>query len=132
MAAHSNPFLIIFDSNTEAIYCIPVASKAASDWDVYFAKAILDELGYENVKVCIKCDQAPELLKLRSELGKLRDAPTVPIDVPARESNANGGMERAVRTWAGQFRTLKPHLEYELKSTLPLHHYLPVGRWYLS
>ena len=50
-----------------------------------------------------------------------------PIDVPARESKANGGMERAVRTWAGQLRTFKSHLEYELKSTLPLHH--PVFRW---
>ena len=46
----------------------------------------------------------------------------MPIDVPAGESKANGGMERAVRTWARQLRTLKSHLEYELKSTLPLHH----------
>ena len=27
-----------------------------------------------------------------------------------------------MRTWALQIRTLKSHLEYELKSTLPLHH----------
>ena len=49
------------------------------------------------------------------------------MDVPARESKANGAMEKAVRTWAGQFRTLKSHLEYETKIELPLHH--PVLQW---
>ena len=36
-------------------------------------------------------------------------------------------MEQAVRTWAGQLHTLKSHLGYKLKSTLPLHH--PVFQW---
>ena len=49
------------------------------------------------------------------------------MDVPVRESKANGAMEKAVRTWAGQFRSLKSHLEYELKTEIPLHH--PVLQW---
>ena len=32
-----------------------------------------------------------------------------------------------MRTWAGQFRSLKSHLEYELKTEIPLHH--PVLQW---
>ena len=36
-------------------------------------------------------------------------------------------MEKAVHTWAGQFRTLKSHLEYETKIEPPLHH--PVLQW---
>ena len=37
------------------------------------------------------------------------------MDVPVKESKANGAMEKSVRTWSGQFRTLKSHLEYEIK-----------------
>ena len=51
----------------------------------------------------------------------------MPMDVPARESKANGAMEKVVRTWAGQFRTLKSHLEYETKIEVPLPH--PVLQW---
>ena len=36
-------------------------------------------------------------------------------------------MEKAVRTWSGQYRTLKSHLEYELKVELPLDH--PMLQW---
>lgn len=43
------------------------------------------------------------------------------------ESKANAAMEKAVRTWAGQFRSLKSHLEYESKTEIPLHH--PVFQW---
>ena len=49
------------------------------------------------------------------------------MDVPVRESKANGAMEKSVRTWSGQFRSLKSHLEYELKIEIPLHH--PVLQW---
>ena len=51
----------------------------------------------------------------------------MPIDVPTKESKGNGAMERAVCTWTGQYRTLKSHLEYELKIELPLDH--PVHQW---
>ena len=89
-----------------------VASKATKPWIVEFVKHILYELVYGQLKISIKCDCARELHELRRETGNSREAPTVPIDVPARQSKANGGMERAVRTWAGQFRTLKSHLKY--------------------
>ena len=49
------------------------------------------------------------------------------MDVSVRESKANGGMEKAVRTWSGHFRSLKSHLEYELNTEMPLHH--PVLQW---
>ena len=65
--------------------------------------------------------------ELRRAVANSRTSPTVPMDVPVRESKANGAMEKAVRTWAGQFGSLKSHLEYELKTEIPLHH--PVLQW---
>ena len=63
---------------------------------------------------------ARELHELRRAIAGTRAYPTVRIDVPVKETKGNGGMEREVRTWAGQYRTSKAHLEYELKVELPL------------
>ena len=83
-SALSNPFLIVYDADSEAIYGLPVASKAADNWVVYALKSIIDELGYESLRISIKCDAAPELQALRRKVGALRHAPTVPIDVPVK------------------------------------------------
>ena len=126
-SAHQNPFLILFDNATEAIFAVAVPSKATKPWIVEFVKSVLYELGYGQLKIAIKCDQARELQELRRAVANSRTVATVPIDVPVRESKANGGMERAVRTWSGQFRTLKSHFEYETKTRIPLHH--PLLQW---
>ena len=126
-SAHRNPFLVLYDNETEAIFAVAVASKASKPWIVEHVKKVIYELGYDQLKIAVKCDGARELQELRRAIGNSREAPTVPIDVPVKESKANGGMERAVRTWTGQFRTLKSHLEYELKQKIPLRH--PILQW---
>ena len=35
-----------------------------------------------------------------------RSARTTPFDVPVREAQGNGGMERGIKTLQGQYRTL--------------------------
>ena len=56
------------------------------------------ELGYGELNIAIKCDGARKSQDLRRAVAKPRTAPTVPMDVPERESKASGGMEKAVRT----------------------------------
>ena len=41
----------------------------------------------------------------------MRTAPFTPIDVPVKESKMNGAVERAVKSWEGQFRTVRLHVE---------------------
>ena len=62
----------------------------------------------------MKNDGAPELKELRRLVSAKRSQPTFPLDVPVRESKGNGAVEKAVRTWQGQFRTLRSHLESEI------------------
>ena len=114
-AASGNPFLIVFDDHSESLYAVAVATKEYEDWLAEYVKAIIDELGYSGVRIVIKHDNAKELVRLRSEVAARRTAPTVPIDTPVKESKCNGAVERAVRTWQGQFRTLKDHLEHEIE-----------------
>ena len=125
--AHGSPFLILYDNASEALYCIACSTKACTPWVVEYVYSILWELGYGGITVSIKCDQAPELKEIRKQVSMRRNSPTVPIDVPVRESKANGSVERAVKTWQGQFRTLKSHLEFSVDKKLPKDH--PVFQW---
>ena len=59
--ALENPFLIMYDADLEAIYCLPVASKAVTDYVVHCAKSVVDELGYSELRIALKSDAAPEL-----------------------------------------------------------------------
>ena len=75
---------------------------------------VLSELGYYGVNVALKSDAAPELRELKKVVAAKRSSPTVPLEVPIRESKAHGAVARADRTWQGQFRTLKSHLSQRL------------------
>ena len=99
-SAPRSPFFILYDNETEGIFAVAVASKATKPWIVKFVKKVLYELGYGELKIAIKCDQAKELQELRRAVANSRTSPTAPMDVPVRESKANGAMEKAVRTWA--------------------------------
>ena len=120
--AHENPFLVLYDNQTEGIFAISVPSKAIKPWIVEYVKGVVYELGYSEMKIALKSDGARELHELRRAVAGSRVHPTIPIDVPVKESKGNGGMERAVRTWSGQYRTLKSHLEHEIKVAIPLNH----------
>ena len=44
--AHSNPFLVVYDNETEGIFAISVPSKATKPWVVEYVKSVIYELGY--------------------------------------------------------------------------------------
>ena len=44
---------------------------------------------------------------------------TVMLESPVRDSNASGTAERAVRSWAGQLRTIRHHVERRIKTSIP-------------
>ena len=109
--ALKKPFLIMYDVDSEAIYCLLGASKAVNEYVVYCVKSVIDELGYNEVRIAFKSDAAPELLQTREQVRNLRSAPTTPINVPVKESKMNGVVERAAMSVEGQFRTIQDHVE---------------------
>ena len=52
-SAHANPFLVLHDYETEAMFAIAVASKSTKEWIVEFVKQMLYELDYNDLKVAI-------------------------------------------------------------------------------
>ena len=102
-SAHSNPFLIVFGGDTEAIYAVAVPDKSCRPWVVEYLYMIIAELGYDGVRNAIKCGGAPELKEIRKLVSAKRSQPTVPLDVPVRESKGNGAVERAYAHGLGNF-----------------------------
>ena len=55
---------------------------------------------------------------MKKAVAVYRNAETVMLESPVRDFKANGAAERAVRTWAGQLRTLKHQFERRLECKL--------------
>ena len=52
-AASANPFLIVYDDYSAAMFAIAVATKEYEDWLAEYVKAIIEELGYGGARVAI-------------------------------------------------------------------------------
>ena len=67
----------------------------------------------------IRSDQEEAIMALKKAVAMYRQAETVMLESPVRDSKANGADERAVRSWAGQLRTIRHHVERRLKTSIP-------------
>ena len=69
-----DPFRIMYDADLEAIYCLPIESKAVTHYVVYCVKSIIDELGYSEVRIAFESGAAPELKQIREQVQDFRTA----------------------------------------------------------
>ena len=118
------PVLVMHDNKNQSIKALPVQEKGATEITVKWCVSTLEEAGYAGQKVVLKSDQEASIVALKKAIAATREGETVPIESPVRESKSNGAMERAVRTWAGQLRTLKHCFETRLGKRLPAGHVL--------
>ena len=116
--ASERPVLIMVDSKSDSIYALPTEKKGAVPWVLKWIIGKIDEMGYAGVKVTIKSDGEPAMIALVEAIAVARKAETVPIRSPVRESRCNGKVERAVRTWRGQFVAIKDHVETQIGKEL--------------
>lgn len=112
--AQANPYLALYDNDTGAFKIYRTMKKGVVKWVIDAIIKDLESMGYASCKICIRCDRENSLLAIRDAVSKKRRAPTVPLDVPVRESKSNGAMEKSIRTWQAQFRTLKESLQLKI------------------
>jgi hypothetical protein len=125
------PVLIAYEHKTGSIWAIEVDHKGvdtgtASDWIV----ERLSAAGYGGVKVTLKSDTEASVLALKNAIAVKREAETAMIESPVRESKSNGNVERAVRNWRDQYRTLRHHVEHRMKKTVP--NGSPLSTWLVT
>ena len=110
-SAKDHPVLIIYDKRTASMFALPVGHKGPQPWVVRWVVAKLNTIGYAGVEITVKSDGEAAIKALVNAIAVARKAVTAIIQSPARESQCNGAVERAVRTWRGQFVTLKDYAE---------------------
>ena len=66
-----------------------------------------DGSGCSGTPVSIRSDQEEAIMTLKKAVAIYRQAETVMVESPVRDSKANGAAERAVRSWASQLRTIR-------------------------
>ena len=103
----TKPVLVAVDRITGAIWALEVDGKGVDTGaGVKWLNEKLNMAGYSGVKVTLRSDQEPAILALKDALALERKAETAFIESPVRESKCNGLVERAIRNWRDQYRTL--------------------------
>ena len=110
--------LVGYDHQKSGFWALPVERKGAQEEVVKWIVDKIDEAGYAGMAVTIKSDQEPAMIALKQAIAVRRKAETIPIESPVRESKSNGRIERAIRTWQAQFRTMRHHLESRIAEKL--------------
>ena len=121
--------LVAYGSEWKTTRALGVHSKELSNDIVDFYVRKMDLSGHRGEKVTFKSDGEAAITAVKRAIAAARVVSSPLIETTVRESKGNGAVGRAVRTWQGQFRTLKAYFEDRsglAKSgrTLPLDHLL--------
>ena len=105
------PALVGYDHNSAGAWALAVEKKGVSETYTRWVNGKIDEAGCAGTPVTIRSDQEEAIVALKKSVAIYRKAETVLLESPVRDSKANGAAELAVKSWAGQLRTLRHHAE---------------------
>ena len=114
-----SPVLVGHDRTSESLWAMVAEAKGATDSSLKLAKERIDESRHLSTRIVLKSDQEEAIKAVKRAIAVMRQADTVMIESPLRDSKSNGSVERGVRTWAAQVRTLRHHLESRIKVKVP-------------
>ena len=103
--------LIGYDDKKKGLWALAVESKGPTDSSIEWLSSKIENSGYNGVNVTLKSDQGADIMLLKKAVSIKRNAETTMVESPVRVSKSNGQIERAIRTWQSQFRTLRLQLE---------------------
>ena len=111
----ATPVLVGYDHQSKGIWAMVVDNKGPTASSVQWLTEKIDKAGCKGVKIVLRSDQEESIKALKKAVAIKRQAETVMLESPVRDSRANGAAERAIRTWAAQVRTLRHQLEFKLQ-----------------
>ena len=126
------PILVAYDNIKGSIWALEVEEKGISNSSVAVSWLVgkLDASGYHGVGVSLKSDNEPSILALKDAVALARKGETSLVESPVRESKSNAHVERAIRSWRDQFRTLRHYSERRFGKPIPREH--PLTSWLVS
>ena len=103
--------LVGYDSETMGLWTMAVDAKGPTPSSTEWLSNKIEEAGYNGVSITLKSDQEESIKALKKAVSIKRTSTTAMIETPVRVSKAHGKIERAIRTFQSQFRTLRCQLE---------------------
>ena len=113
------PVFVGYDNDSHGIGAVAADAKGATKPSVQWVKGKVDEAGCSGTPISLRSDQDESIMALKRAVAIYRPAEIIMLESPVRDSKANGAAERAVRSWAGQLRTIRHHVERTLKVSIP-------------
>ena len=115
------PILVAYDNVKKSIWTLEVEEKGISNTNVAVNWLVskLDASGYHGVDISLKSDNEPSIMALKDAVSIKRKGGTSLLESPVRESKSNAHVERAIRTWRDQFRTLRHYSERRFGKKIP-------------
>ena len=100
----------------ESIWTLEVEEKGISNAGVAVDWLVgkLDASGYHGVGIALKSDNKPFILALKDAVLLRRRG-----ESPVRASKSNAHVERAIRSWRDQLRTLRHYTERRFGKKIP-------------
>ena len=116
----AQPVLVVKDRDTRMIMSFLVKEKGASDpYVVKRVMAFLGELGHVGNKIILKSDQESPIKAVVEKVANERmDGQTILENSPVGSSGSNGVIERGVKEFEYQLRTMKSALDSRLDETV--------------
>ena len=100
-----------YDDKKKGLWAMSVEAKGPTESSVDWLSRKIEDSGYNGVQITLKSDQGADIMQLKKAVSVKRQAETALVESPVRVSKANGQIERAIKTWQSQFRTLRLQLE---------------------
>ena len=126
------PVLVAYDNCKRSVWALGVEEKgiASTAVAVEWLVSKLDMSGYHGVGISLKSDNEPSILALKNAIAVRRGCETSLLESPVRESKSNAHVERAIRNWRDQFRTLRHYAEHRFGKPIPRDS--PLMSWLVS
>ena len=120
--------IVVRERSTGSTYGVKCKRKGPSDeWVVRRIVETIDSWGLKNFVIWVKHDCEPSIRALQAAVRDARPAGTHLANSPARDPQANGVAERAVREYMSVLRRIKIGLEARLHCRVDSEH--PIVEW---
>ena len=120
IAAGHTPTMVMFDSESRGMYAYSVEKKGINGNLARRIAIDLDNLGYKDL--ILKSDQEASIVSMGELIKKVWSGNMGLEYSHVKQSQCNGSVERAIKTWKGQVRTMLDALECRVGEAMPPNH----------
>ena len=118
----SPPYLVVVEHRYGRVWAYQTPNKGPQEESCWLPGNLFqdwDDSGFKELRVRLKTDQEPAMIKLQEAIQQLRSKEVLLVNSPFGESESNGRVENAIRRIQEKTRVLRRQLEENIKRRIP-------------